>query len=449
MRWAGLKRGSCRGRRGPAAMGLAMLVALGAASLWPGTAVPADKIDRVLVVRLEGPVTPVMAELLGSAVDRTEEEGYAALVAEIDTPGGLVTSMRAIVKRILAAEAPVIMWVSPGGAQSASAGVFITMAADVAAMAPGTNIGAATPVNMQGGMDSTLARKAANDAAAFARTIASQRGRNVKWAEEAVREAVSVSEGEAVELNVVDFVAGSLEELLEKSDGRTWRRGDLERKIEVAGLAHDRLEPSFRQRLLGVLADPNIAYILLMLGFYGLLFELQNPGAILPGVVGAICMVLAFLALSTLPVNYAGIALIVLGIVFFLAEIKVTSHGLLAAGGVVSLVLGSLILFKGEGVRVSWSVVGGATVATAAFFLFVVGAALRAQKRKVATGDEGLIGETGRAVTRLAPSGQVRLGDELWNAVSEREVEVGTEVEVTGVDRLTLKVRPLAKEASR
>jgi membrane-bound serine protease (ClpP class) len=342
---------------------------------------------------------------------------------------------------------PVITWVSPSGARAASAGVFITMAADVAAMAPGTNIGAATPVNMQGGMDSTMARKAANDAAAFARTIAAQRNRNAVWAEEAVRQAVSASETEAVELDIVDFVAGTREAVLEKADGLEWRRGDEVRTLGVAGRPVDRAEPSFRQKVIGTLADPNIAYMLLMLGFYGLLFELQNPGAILPGVVGGICIILAFLALSVLPVNFAGVALILLGVVFFIAEIKVASHGLLAAGGIISVALGSLILFQGEGVRLSWSVIAGGTVATAAFFMFIAGAALRARGRKVVTGDQGMVGMRATVVAPLKPRGTVRVNDELWNAVAEAGAEVGTEVEITGVEQLTLRVRPVSKEA--
>jgi membrane-bound serine protease (ClpP class) len=325
--------------------------------------------------------------------------------------------------------------------------VFITMASDVAAMAPGTNIGAATPVNMQGPMDSTLSRKATNDAAAFARTVAAQRGRNVQWAEQAVRKAVAASETEAVELRIVDFVAATLPELLAKADGRTIRRGETTRTLHVKGLPADRIEPGFRQRLLAVLADPNVAYILLMLGFYGLLFELQNPGAILPGVVGAICLILAFFALSTLSVNYAGVALIALAIVFFLAEVKVASHGLLAAGGVIALVLGSLFLFQGETAHLSRGLIAGATLATALFFLFIVGAGLNAQKRRVATGPQGMIGTRGVVIERLAPAGRVRIGDEWWGAVGETVAEIGTEVVITGVTGLTVRVRPLAKEA--
>ncbi len=402
---------------------------------------------RVLVVQLDGPVSPVSAEALLNAVNRAEREGYRALVIEIDTPGGLESSMRQIIKRMLASEVPILTWVTPSGGRAASAGVFVTMAGDVAAMAPGTNIGAATPVNLQGPMDSTMARKVTNDAAAFARTVAAQRGRSIAWAERAVREAVAASETEAIDLGVVDLIAATLPELLAKADGRKWRRGELTRTLAVKGLPTDRIEPGFRQRLLAIIADPSVAYILLMLGFYGLLFELQNPGAILPGVVGGICIILSFLALSTLPVNYAGLALILLALVFFIAEIKVASHGLLAAGGILSMLLGSLILFQTGSARLPWTVVGGVTLATAAFFLFVVGAGLRAQRRRVQTGAEGLRGQRGVAVERLAPSGMVRVGGELWRAMAEQVIEVGSEVEITGVDRLTLRVRPLAKEA--
>jgi membrane-bound serine protease (ClpP class) len=406
---------------------------------------------RVLLVKLDGVVSPVSAEAIEAAIDRAERESYRALVIQIDTPGGLESSMRAMVKRMLGARVPVIAWVAPSGARAASAGVFITMAADVAAMAPGTNIGAATPVNLQGGMDSTMAHKVTNDAAAFARTVAAQRGRNERWAEQAVRHAVAVDETEAVSLKVVDFVAVSLDDLLAKADGRSWHRDAEKHRLEVRGLPVDTIEPGLRQRFLSVLADPNVAYILMLLGFYGLLFELQNPGAILPGVVGGISLILAFLALSTLPVNYAGIALILLAVVFFIAEIKVASHGLLAAGGVLSLILGSIILFQGEGVHVSYSIIAGATITTAAFFLFVIGAGLRAQRAAVLTGWKGLVGARAVVVERLSPRGRVRVGSELWDAVcdSSAGIDVGADVVIVGVDKLMLHVRPAAKEELR
>jgi membrane-bound serine protease (ClpP class) len=409
-------------------------------------------VGRVLVMRLEGPVSPVTAEALISTIEHAGRDGYRALVVEIDTPGGLESSMRDMVKGMLASRVPIITWVTPGGARAASAGVFVTMAGDVAAMSPGTNIGAATPINLQGPMDSTLARKATNDAAAFARTLAAQRGRSAEWAEKAVRSAVAASETEAVDLHVVDFIAGTMAELLAKSDGRSWKRGSEHghHVLHVAGLPVDRIEPGFRERLLAVLAEPSVAYILMMLGFYGLLFELQNPGAVLPGVVGGICLILAFFALSTLPVNIAGIALILLAIVFFIAEIKVASHGMLAAGGIISMILGSIILFKGSGAALPWTLIGGATAATAAFFLLVVGAGLRAQKLAVRTGRAALAGRRALVVERLAPLGMVRVDGELWRAsVEDGAADAGSDVVITGVDGLTLRVRPWPKEARR
>ncbi len=405
----------------------------------PGTA-PGS--EPVLVIRLDGAVTPVMAEALDRAIERAEARQAAALVVELDTPGGLESSMRDMVKDMLAAEVPVIVWITPSGARAASAGVFITIAADVAAMAPGTNIGAATPVNMQGPMDSTLSRKATNDASAFARTVARQRGRNVAWAEDAVRHAVAASETEALELRIVDFVAGSQAQLLERADGRAWTRGETTRTIHTRGRPIERIEAGFRQKLLSRIADPNVAYILMMIGFYGILFELQNPGAILPGIVGGIALILAFFALSTLPVNFAGVALIVLGIVFFVAELKVTSHGMLAAGGILALLLGSLMLFHGDAIRVSYSVIAAATLVTAAFFLVVIAAGVRSQRRPVQSGPAGMVGTTGRAVERIDPSGRVDIAGVYWNARSATPVEIGVEVEVIRVDGLSVDVRP-------
>jgi membrane-bound serine protease (ClpP class) len=410
--------------------------------------VAADSGARVLLVPLEGPVTPLMAETLSDALRRAEAGRYRALVLEIDTPGGLMTSMHDMIKELLAARVPVIAWVAPSGSRAASAGVFITIACDVAAMAPGTNIGAATPINMQGPMDSTLAHKMTNDAAAFAHSVATQRGRNADWAVHAVREAAAVDENEALKLGVVDFLAATPEELLAKADGRTWRRDVDVRTLHVAGAKIERIEPGFRQRLLSHIADPNISYILLMLGFYGLLFELQNPGAVLPGVVGGICLILAFLALSTLPVSTAGLALIALAVVFFIAEVKVASHGLLAAGGVISMLLGSVILFHGEDVRLSKGVILGATLTTALFFIVVIRVGLAARRLRVTTGSEGMTGARGVALSRLAPGGRVRVRNETWNAVSENAIEAGDEIVVTGAERLTLRVRPASREDS-
>ncbi len=423
---------------------LGMACVAGAARSAPA---PESALPRVLVVKLEGVVSPVMDDILGQAIERARVGGYAALVVELDTPGGLERSMRRMVQRELASPVPVIVWVMPGGAHAASAGVFLTLAADVAAMAPGTNIGAATPVSLQGPMDSSLARKAANDAAAFARTVAVQRGRNVAWAERAVREAVSVSEREALELGVIDFIAATPQELLARADGRAVRRADGRTTLRVAGASIERMKPSLRHRLLGHIVEPNIAYLMLMLGFYGLLFELQNPGAILPGVVGAIFLLLAFLALSALPVNSAGIALLVLGVAFLVAEVKVQSHGILAVGGALAMAIGGLILFDDSAVRVARPLVLAVTGLTLAFFLLVMGAALRARRGPRHSGVAAMLGRRAVVLVGLDPRGLVRLDGELWNAEATGTVEVGAEVIVTGVEGLTLRVRPAAGEA--
>ncbi len=408
-----------------------------------GTALAATPA-RVLAVRLEGMVSPVMDDVLAQAIEHAERGGYAGLLVELDTPGGLESSMRRMVQRELAARVPVIVWVSPGGAHAASAGVFVTMAADVAVMAPGTNMGAATPISLSGPMDSTLARKAANDASAFARTVAAQRHRNAVWAEDAVRRAVAVSDREAVEQGIVDFVALTDREVLRGADGRVMRRGADSTRITVADATIERMEPSLRQRLLGHLVDPNIAYLLLMLGFYGILFELQNPGAILPGVAGAIFLVLAFLALSALPVNAAGIALLVLGIGFLLAEIKVQSHGVLGVGGAIALAAGGLILFDDAAVRVALPVLIAVTGITVLLFGTAAWLALRARRTRRANGPESLLGRRATVLQGLSPHGLVRLDGATWNAEATGTIPVGAEVEVTGVEGLTLRVRPVA-----
>ena len=426
------------------ALGLALLLAVVAAKPRPGTsAAPA----QVLSVKLTGVVSPLMDDILGEALDRARDGGYKALVVELDTPGGLESSMRDMVSREFTAPVPVIVWVTPSGGHAASAGVFITMAADVAAMSPGTNIGAATPISLQGPMDSTLARKAANDAAAFARTVAEHRRRSVTWAERAVREAVAASEREAVEQGIVDFVAATPAELLEKADGRWMRRAADSTLIHVAGAVVVTMQPSLRHRLLAPLVDPNVAYLLLMLGFYGILFELQNPGAILPGVAGAIFLLLAFFALSALPVNAAGLALLILGVGFLVAEIKVHSHGLLTVGGAIAMAIGGLMLFDDRAVHVAWPLVLATTAVTVAFFAVLITLAIRGRRGPRASGVAAILGRRAQVIERLGPRGRVRLDAEVWNAEAAAAIEVGAEVVVTGVEGLTLRVRPAAREA--
>ena len=436
--------------RAAASLATIAAVAIAALAHVPAAATARERdpgAHRVLALRLEGVVSPVMDDRLRQAIARAEQERFDALLVELDTPGGLETSMRGMVQRLLACRRPVIVWVSPAGAHAASAGVFLTMAADVAAMAPGTNIGAATPISMSGAMDSTLARKATNDAAAFARSVAAQRGRNVAWAERAVREAVAVHEREAAEQGIVDFVAATQDEVLALADGRAWRRADgAQTPIATRGARVERMQPTLTQRLLGVLVDPNVAYLLLMLGFYGLLFEMQNPGAILPGVVGGISLVLALLSLSVLPVNGAGVALLVLGMGFLLAEIKVHSHGMLTLGGALALALGGLILFEGSPLHVSLALVAAVTTVTLLFFVFVIGAGVRARRRPVVNGSAGLLGVRAVVCEALAPAGRVRIGAEVWNATASVVVATGVVVEVTGVDGLTLRVRPAIRE---
>jgi len=402
------------------------------------------------VMNVDGAITPITEQRIASQIDHAEKDGAQALVIVIDTPGGLESSMRGIVKAILASEVPVISYVSPPGGRAASAGLFIVTATHVAAMAPNTNIGAASPVAMGGTMDSTMAHKATNDAAAFIQSLAETRGRNADWNVDAVRHAVAVSANEAVRLHVVDFIAVDLKDVLVQASGRNVKVASGTIALDLAGAEVHRINSTFRQRVLAWVADPTIAYLLLTLGFYGILFELQSPGAILPGVAGAIFLVLGFVALQTLPVNTAGLLLIALGIVFFALEVKVHSHGILAAGGVVSFLVGSLILFEpgpGGVFRLPLTVVAGTTAATALFFLWVIGKAVGSQRRRVTTGAEAMVGQVGEAATPLAPKGQIRVRGEIWQAQSAEPVPVGAPVEVVHVRGLTLEVRALRREA--
>jgi membrane-bound serine protease (ClpP class) len=351
--------------------------------------------------------------------------------------------MRLIVQRILNAEVPVVIYVAPTGARAASAGVFITMAGHVAAMAPATNIGAAHPVALGGGVDKESLRKIENDAAAFIRTVALERGRNADWAEKAVRQSVSVTEREAVRLKIVDLIADSIPDLLSKIDGRSVKTTKGAVTLATRGATVVAIEIGFRDRFLNVITDPNVAYILMMLGMLGLFFELSNPGVILPGVVGGISLILAFFAFQSLPLNFAGLLLILLGIVLFIAEIKIVSHGVLAIGGTIAMALGSLMLFDAPeaGFRISWWLVLTTVGATAAALFVAMTAGVRALTRPPMLGAQAMVGATGVARGALAPEGQVSVAGEIWRAAAEGEaVEDGAPVRVVGVDGLTLKV---------
>jgi membrane-bound serine protease (ClpP class) len=417
-----------------------LLAAAALAIVFPATALAAA--GPVLTITVDGVISPVTVRLVETAIAKAQADKAQALVIQLDTPGGLERSMRTICQRLLNAELPVIVYVGPTGARAASAGVFITMAAHVAAMAPATNIGAAHPVAIGGGVDKESMRKIENDAAAFVRTIAIERGRNADWAEKAVRQSVSVTEREAERLKVIDLVADSIPDLLAKIDGRTVKTVKGPVTLATKGAVVKSIEIGFRDRVLNVITDPNVAYVLMMLGMLGLFFELSNPGVVLPGVIGGISLILAFFAFQSLPINFAGLLLILFAIVLFIAEIKVVSHGVLAIGGMVSMALGSLMLYDAAevGFRVSWAVIIPTVALTGGLFLFAVTLGVRAFARRPLLGVSGLIGQVGVARGALAPAGQVAVQGELWNAVADAPVEDGASVRIVDVKGLTLKV---------
>jgi membrane-bound serine protease (ClpP class) len=407
-------------------------------------AAPAPAAGEVLLVKVKSPIHPVSAELIADAIQEADRRNAAAVVVELDTAGGLMSSTRDITTAILGARTPVVVYVAPSGAQAASAGFFILMSADVAAMAPGTNAGAAHPVDGQGeDIKGVMGRKVEADAAANVRSLAVRNGRNVQLAEEAVLQSRSYTAGEALQDKLVEIVAPDVPALVRALDGRVVHRGATLVTLHTAKAAVRPFAVSPLRELLGVLADPNITYLLLGLGSLGLLFELMHPGAVLPGVVGAICVILAFYGLSVLPVNYAGVALILLAAVFFILEIKLPSYGMLTVAGVLCLVLGSLMLFKTPepALRVSVELIA----MVAAFSLLVAGflafMALRARRLPVATGVEGMIHEIGTARSPLNPRGKVFVHGEIWDAIADEPVAQGEPVEVVAVRNLTLAVR--------
>jgi membrane-bound serine protease (ClpP class) len=410
----------------------------------------------VLHLSLAAAIDPVASRRIQEAIDQANQRRSAALVVEMDTPGGLLTSTREIVQAIFASPVPVIIYVAPSGARAGSAGVFITLASHVAAMAPGTNIGAAHPVAISTpgggeGMGETMEAKVTNDAAAFARSIAERRGRNATWAEGAVRESLSITENEALKEGVIDLIAADLPALLDACDGRTVDLPSGPTILHTKGAAVIPLATPFKYRFLGWLANPNTAYLLMLLGVYGLIFELSNPGAIFPGVAGAISLVLAAFALGMLPFNAAGVALIVLAIALFVIDLFVPTHGILTTGGVIAFTIGSIMLFdvpEAMDFGIAWQVLIPATATTAAFFIFAVGLGLKAQRRRAVTGQGGLVGEVGRARTELAPAGKVFLHGEIWNARASGPIAVGEPVRVVAVRGMELSVEPVVPERS-
>jgi membrane-bound serine protease (ClpP class) len=402
---------------------------------------------KVIAVDIDGVVHPVTTEIVESAIAHAREEGATLVIVRLNTPGGLMDAMRNTIEKIVSSPVPVATYVAPSGGRAASAGFFILEAGDVAAMAPGTNTGAAHPVVFGGEMDAVMKQKVENDAAAYIRSIASKRGRNSALAESAVRESKSFSDQEALDQHLIDLVAPNEKELLQAIDGRSVTRFNGSTvTLHTAGAEIQTYERSMRQRLIAAIADPNIALILLVVGALCIYIEFTSPGLIAPGVVGAILLLLGLAALSVLPINWLGAALIVLAFTLFVLEAKFTSHGVLGAGGAVAMVLGAVMLVDSPlpEMRIHWATAIALAVPFSLITVFLLTLAVRARRNKVQTGAEAMIGETGEAVTELAPEGKVFVHGEYWDAVSSRPVEPGRRVRVTAINRLKLTVEPVS-----
>lgn len=404
--------------------------------------------SRVDVLTVKGTINPVLTDYISRSIEQAEETRASAVIIQLDTPGGLDTAMRDIIQSIVNARVPVVVYVSPAGARAASAGAYITLSAHVAVMAPNTAIGAATPVALGGDgeaqMSEEMKHKIINDAIAYIKDLASRQGRNAEWAEKAVRDGISATSQEALQLNVVDMVASDLDTLLTQLDGRQVTLIDgREVILDTQGAAINHVKMRLIEDFLYAIADPNIAYLLLSLAMLGIMVEIFNPGLIFPGVVGAISLLLAFFSLGVLPVNWAGVLLIALAFGLFIGEVLTTTFGLFTAGGIVSLVIGSLILFKGADplFQVDLWLIAAVTIVIAAVFAFVINRAIRAHRKQAATGREELIGKRAIVKVALDPEGTVFYKGEHWSAISEKDkIEPGEEVIITAVDGLILHV---------
>jgi membrane-bound serine protease (ClpP class) len=418
---------------------LSTVAGVGAQDLDQGNAV-----RQVDVLEIEGPVTPIMLSYIERGVGTAEDDGAEALIIKLDTPGGQIDLMSDIVQAILRADVPVVVYVYPQGAYAASAGTLITLAGHVAAMAPGTTIGAASPVGTQGeDLGETMEKKVKEDLKAQARALAAQRGEEaMAWAESAVEEAKAATAEEALELGVIDFVADDLEDLLEQMDGFQVEVNNREVTLETAGAAVREQPMTFIEQFLHIITNPTIAFILLTVGINAILFELSSPGGYAAGIVGAICLLLAFYSLGVLPVNYTGLILIALAFVLFVVDIKAPTHGVLTVGGIASLIAGALLLFNSPLYRVSIASVISVAVVTGLFFAFAIAKVVQAQKKRAVTGREGLIGELARARRALDPEGTVQVKGELWDATAvEGSIATGEMVEIVAVDGFHLQVR--------
>jgi membrane-bound serine protease (ClpP class) len=426
-----------------------MRLLLATALLWGAQALAAP----VVVVPLDGAVGPAAADFVRRSIERAATDGTALVVLRIDTPGGLDTSMREIIKAILASPVPVAAFVAPSGARAASAGTFIVYASHIAAMAPGTNLGAASPVALMGGGDNkegkkgedTMMRKATNDAVAYIRGFAQLRHRNADWAERAVREGVSLPADEALKQKVVDLVAPDLPALLKALEGRTVEAGGAKHTLHLAGASAQEVQPDWRTKFLAVITNPSVAYLLVLLGVYALLFEFMNPGMMLPGVVGVIALIIAAYALHMLPVNYAGLALILLGIAFMIAEAFFPAFGSLGIGGIVAFVLGSIMLIEDTELpdfAIPVALIAGVAVASAGFLIFVLGMLVQSRRRAPVSGREHLIGARGEALGDFEGEGWARVQGEQWKVRAAGAVHRGQKLRVKGMQGLVLDVEP-------